>query len=99
MKAIRSILTFYQSFAILSLIITGSCVVILYAQGSGTLTVLFWFKMITMGVIFYHINKYKNDEFYYYKNLGLSKLTLWFSSFGSDITLFIFLLALTLRWR
>jgi hypothetical protein len=92
-------MTFYRSFAFYSWIITLSCIIIMYTNGIKTLTALFWFKIITLASIVYFINSFKNDEFYYYKNLGLSKLFLWISSLLFDFILFISLLALTLKIR
>lgn len=80
MKTIRLILTFYKSFAFTSLIITFICLGLLHGfkeKGIYILQTLFWFKMITLAVIVYMTDIYKKEEFYYYKNLGISKLTLW----------------------
>jgi len=99
MKTIRSITHFYKSFAFASWIITLSCVFIAYYQGIMAFTALFWFKIITLGLIVYFISSYKRDEFYYYKNLGLSKLHLWVSTLLFDFILFIFLIVLTLKIR
>jgi archaellum biogenesis protein FlaJ (TadC family) len=99
MKALRLVLTFYKSFAFASLMITLSCMIISYTHGMSTFTALFWFKIITLGLIIYFINGYKRDEFYYYKNLGISKLFLWISTLSFDIVLFIVLFLITLKFR
>ncbi len=70
-KKIRIIWTFYQSFLILSLIITGSCISIFWKYGFAVFSQLFWFKIITLGLTYYFINSYKNKEYYYYQNLGI----------------------------
>jgi hypothetical protein len=92
MTTLRLIITFYKSYALASWIITLSCMSIILAGGLKTLAALFWFKIITFGVIIYFINMYKRKEFYYYKNLGLSKLLLWISSGAIDLMFFVLLL-------
>ena len=59
--------------------------------------VVFWLKIITLGLIVFFINNYKRNEFYYYKNLGLSKLRLWVSILLFDFILFIILLILAVK--
>lgn len=73
--------------------------IITYNQGMRAFTALFWFKVITSGLFIYFIFNYKNHEFYYYKNLGLSKLFLCISTSFFDMILFISLLILTLKFR
>ncbi|HBZ26324.1 MAG TPA: hypothetical protein DEO54_08860 [Rikenellaceae bacterium] len=70
-----------------------------YTQGINIFTALFWFKIITLGIIVYFINNYKRNEFYYYKNLGLSKKVLWISSLTFDFILFLTLIIITLLVR
>jgi hypothetical protein len=72
---------------------------ITYTHGSSAFTTLFWFKLITLAVFFFFINSYKREEFYYYKNLGTSKLVLWSSALSFDLILFVFMLILTLKLR
>ncbi len=80
-----------------SLIITLSCMSIIYVHGLITFAALFWFKIITLGLIFYFVNSYKQKELYYYQNLGVSKLILWISTMAIDIILFILLIIITLK--
>lgn len=92
MKTLRLILTFYKSFALLSLLLTSTCLFIIYKYGNNgihILQVLFWFKLGTLGLIFYYINNYKKKEFYYYKNLGISKQKLWIPILFFDFSLFL----------
>jgi len=99
MRVLKLILSFYKSFAFLSLLITLSSVSIAFANGFGVFAILFWFKILTLGLIFYYINNYKRAEFYYFKNLGISKLKLWVSTLLFDIVLFIALLIVTIKIR
>lgn len=96
MIKLRLIITFYKSYALASGIITLSCMSIIFAGGLKTFTALFWFKILTLGVIFYFINIYKRKELYYYQNLGVSKLFLWISTLAIDLMLFVLLIIITL---
>ncbi len=99
MRAIRLIFTFYKSFAFASLLITMTCVSIIYKSGISAFTVLFWFKIITFGLIFAYLHSYKKDVYYYYKNLGITKKHLWVSTLSFDLFLFLLLIMLTMKIR
>lgn len=72
---------------------------IIFANGISTLTILIWFKIISLALIYYFINIYKRQEFYYYQNLGVSKSFLWISTLLFDSFMFILLLILTLKFK
>lgn len=99
MRTLRLIGTFYKSYIIASSITTISCMNLIYLYGISIVTVLFWFKLITLGVIVYYINSYKKNEFYYYQNLGLSRLFLWTSTIIIDVLLFVILLTVMFQIR
>lgn len=93
MKTLRSILTFYKSFAFVSILITLASAVVVYLSGNKGVFMIqgfFWFKIFSLGAIFYINNTYKKDEYYYYKNLGISKLMLWIPPLVFDFVLFLF---------
>lgn len=97
---IRLIITFYKSFAFASNLITLSCLYLINFYGEKAIHIiqaLFWYKIITLGLIFYYIHSFKKDKFYYYKNLGLTKKQLWISTLTFDFILFLILLFLTLK--
>jgi len=79
--------------------ITCACLYITYTHGIRSVAILFWFKIITLGLIFYFINNYKRHEFYYYKNIGATKATLWAPTMAFDIMLFLSSTLLTLKFR
>ncbi len=62
MKAPRAILTFYKSYAAVSLLVTFCSLIISFTHGIETFTALFWFKIITLGLIFFFINHYKTHS-------------------------------------
>lgn len=98
MKIIRLILIFYRLYAFLSFIINIACVSIISTWGIRGITAVFWFKIFTLGLTYYYINNNKKEEFFYYKNLGLSKKNLWISTFTIDLSLFITIIVLTLKF-
>ena|ERR1700744_315089 len=98
MKTIRQILTFYRSFFLLSLIVTGLCMYSIHLNGIRAFFVVFICKTLTLAAFFYFITIYKKKEFYYYRNLGVSKLTLWVATLTIDYVLFIVLLTLTYKY-
>jgi len=79
--------------------ITIACGVITYTNGINVYNPLFWFKIITIGAIVYFINDYKSNEFFYYRNVGLSKQTLWISTISFDFVIFLIVEALTIHFR
>jgi hypothetical protein len=91
-KAVRLLFTFYQSHFFAALMVTFCCLYIYSMYGMEVFAVLFWFKVLTLALIYFFIKKYKNKEFYYYQNLGVSKLALWVTSLCFDLILFIILL-------
>lgn len=91
MKTLRLILSFYKSFAFVSILITLVSVIIVYLNGRDGVFMIqsfFWFKLFTIGAIFYYTNSYKKNEYYYYRNLGISKPMLWVPTLVFDIALF-----------
>jgi len=92
MKQLRLILTFYKSFAIASFLITFICLGLMYGFGKNgihMIQVFFWFKIFTLAVIVYSTNSYKKNQFYYYRNLGISKMKLWLPILIFDFLFFI----------
>lgn len=98
-KKIGLIWSFYQTFIFTSLLITACCLVLFWEYGFSIFNVLFWFKLATLGLTCYFINRNRSNEFYYYQNLGLSKMALWSTSLSFDFALFVFLIIQTYRFK
>ena len=98
-KTIKLIWTFYKSFLLASSVITACCVSLFWKYGFSIFFELFWFKTATLGLTFYFINGYKNKEYYYYQNLGVSRGLLWTTTLIFDFSLFIFLISQTFRFK
>lgn len=99
LKTIRLIWTFYRNFIFFSLLVTACCMSVFRAYGIGTFVALFWLKASTLGLTCYFINSYKDKEYYYYRNLSMSKTMLWSVTIGFDFLLFLFLLVITHKFR
>jgi hypothetical protein len=96
---IRLLLTFYKSFFLFSLLVSGACAALYWEYGPPILKVLLWFKLLTQGLTWNFIRTYKNKEFYYYRNLGIRDTILWSVTLCVDLSLFILLLILTHQGR
>lgn len=99
LRTIRLILTFYKSFFIANFIITAVCIDIFWKYGMATFFEIFWFKVISLGMIFYFIREFKAKQFYYYQNLGISKMLLWVTTLTFDFGLFMLLIIMTYKIR
>lgn len=97
LKTIKLITTFYRSFFIATSAITICCIWIFQKYGISTFFAIFWFKIITLGLIYYFIKNYKAKEIYYYQNLGISKIVLWSSILAFDFALFIVSIIITYK--
>ncbi|HXU26200.1 MAG TPA: hypothetical protein VN698_03130 [Bacteroidia bacterium] len=97
MKTCRLIIIFYKTFFFLSFTLSLCCAILLHINGLTAFAFLFWFKVITLVLTFYFIRQYKEHEFYYYQNLGISKYVLWAATLTADMLLYITLQALTYK--
>jgi hypothetical protein len=89
-KLVRLLLTFYGNFFLVSMIVNGACLWLLWEYGLGIFSAIFWVKILSLLLTFYFINENKRMEDYYYRNLGISKMLLWSVSLNFDFALFIF---------
>ena len=96
---IRLIATFYRSFIIASALITACCIVLMLEYGYSIFMAVFWLKACSMAIIYRYINSYKQQEYYYYYNLGVSKFLLWGATLSFDFILFIILLTQTFKLK
>jgi len=98
-KKIRLIVYFYRSFGLLSSLITLACMGLFWEYGFSIFSTLLWFKLATLFIIFWFIRSYKSREFYYYQNLGMTKLLLWGVTLGFDLLVYFTLLLQVNRFR
>lgn len=88
----RLILSFYKDIAFASLITTAACVELYWKWGKSILDTVIVLKLALLVMMVVFTNSYRNREFYYYGNLGLTKWTLWSAVVVLDLTLFFVLL-------
>lgn len=94
-KAFRLLMTFYSSFFAATFVTSIACASLFAYLGMASLTIVFWFKVATLGIVAYYISKYKRKEFLYYQNLGISKTFLWTATMFLEFLMFFFLLLLS----
>ena len=94
-RTINLLYRFYLNFCLVSVIITLASMALLYQLGPGAAVIILWFKIITIVIFAWYINSYKRKEFYYYRNLGLSKSKLFACTLGFDLVVFGLLMVLT----
>ena len=100
MQQLKLIIRFYKSFFAADILITLSCVFLLkvYAtEAAEIIGILFWYKLICIGVVFYAVSNYKKRELYYYQNLGISKLRLGIVTSLFDFFVWLMLMLLTYK--
>ena len=99
MKKLRLILLFYRNFWFASSLITLVCLGLFWEFGLSIFSMLFWFKLATLFIIYRFISSYKAKEFYYYQNLGVSKSILWITTLSVDLIVYLILLVQVNRLR
>lgn len=92
-KKVLLIITFYRSFIFMSFLLTAAFVFLFWEYGYPIFATLFWGKIATMYITYTYIRSYKNNEFYYYQNLGLSKKVLWATTLSFDMLFYLFLIS------
>lgn len=98
-KSFRLLMTFYGSFFAATLVISIACAALFAYLGLPALTVIIWFKVATLGIVGYYISIYKQKEFLYYQNLGISKSFLWSGTMVLEFLMFSFLLLISGRFH
>ena len=97
MRELKLITRFYGGLFFADFLVTLSCVFLIRLYGQQfyeIIGILFWFKVITIVVIFYAAIYYKPNELYYYQNLGLTKIKLGFYTSIFDFLLWLVLIML-----
>ena len=92
LRIVRLAWTFYLGFLFISLAITACCAFLFWEYGLTMLAILCWLKIATLGMTFVFINRYKEKEYYYYRNLGVHKYLIWSCSLFVDLAIFFLLM-------
>lgn len=96
---IRLCFTFYKSFILLSLVITGFCLRAFWLYGFASFFGIFWCKIASLAATLYFVDASKKREYYYYLNLGVSRKLIWLVVLGFDLLLFILFLILISHFK
>jgi len=91
--------TFYKSFLFVSLVVTAFCLQLVGRYGIGAFGDALWLKLATLGLTWFFINDFRSKEYYYYQNLGISKILLWTSTILFDLALFIVLVIILSHFK
>ncbi|WP_299513197.1 hypothetical protein [Mucilaginibacter sp.] len=94
MRTLTLISRFYSGIFLPNFLVTLSCVYLHWSYGTKAhdlAGIFFWYKIITLAMIFYTAIHYKKQELYYYQNLGVTKWML-----GIPTSVFDFLLWLAI---
>jgi len=88
------VLSFYKSYALAGLIMSCICMEILKEYGWKSFFGIFWLKLFSLLMTCVLVNDRKKNIFFYYYNLGLTKIFLWAGSLSIDLIIFFALLKL-----
>lgn len=100
MRTLKLITRFYSGIFLANFLVTLSCIGIIGYFGPYAhklMGVLFWFKVITIGMIFSTAIYYQKKEMYYYQNLGVSKLKLGITTSVVDFLIWLILTLIAYR--
>ncbi|HVW95426.1 MAG TPA: hypothetical protein VHA56_05630 [Mucilaginibacter sp.] len=87
MRAFKLIARFYRGIFPANFAITVSCLWLISSYGEKAtklIGVLFWYKIITITIVFFGWLYYHHRQLYYYQNLGISKLKLAITTTAAD---------------
>ncbi|TWJ01543.1 hypothetical protein JN11_01694 [Mucilaginibacter frigoritolerans] len=95
MRALKLIARFYFDLFLADFLVSLSCVFLLAHLGNDAykiIGVLFWYKVITIALVFYGALFYKKNELYYYQSLGVSKIQLLIATSVIDFLIWLLLI-------
>lgn len=92
------VLTFYRNFSLVALGISLIGCVLVLAYGSWLyMVVVFWTKVLTNTLLGLYINYYRPEQFYFFANLGYSKIRIFAFTFILDMLIWFLLSWLTIK--
>jgi hypothetical protein len=100
MRTLKLITRFYAGIFLANFLVTLSCIGIIGFYGPYAhklMGVLFWFKVVTIGMIFSTAIYYQKKEMYYYQNLGVSKLVLGIATSVFDFLIWLVLIVIAYK--
>ncbi|ASU32966.1 hypothetical protein [Mucilaginibacter xinganensis] len=100
MRTLKLITRFYSGIFLANFLVTLSCIGIIGFYGvlaHKLMGILFWYKIISIGMIFSTAVYYKKREMYYYQNLGVSKIKLLIATSLFDFMLWLVVVIIAYR--
>jgi hypothetical protein len=90
LKLIRVRLLFYQNFALATIVISIFGCYLILESGNGLFIIpVFLMKVITNGLIGLIFHFFKQNQLYFFQNLGVSVIDLYASAFCVDLGLWL----------
>ena len=97
-KKLHLLWAFYKNLAFVLFVVNCVSWFLFFKIGMHSLTVILYFKVISSGCMVSYISSYKKSEFYYYQNMGLSRIFLWKYTLCADFVFLVLLLLLTAQF-
>jgi hypothetical protein len=97
MRTLKLITRFYGKMFLANFLVTLSCIYLLghaNKDAQKLLGIFFWYKIMTIILIFYTAIHYNKNELYYYQNLGVSKTRLITTTSVFDFFVWLILILL-----
>ncbi len=89
MKKLRISLRYYRTLLPACLLVTAACAWLAAIwKIPGVIPMLFFFKAVTLFLFFFFAATLRPRTFYYYYNLGVSKIRLWGTAAAVDLVFF-----------
>lgn len=90
LKSLRIRLLFYQNFALATIVVSiFGCYLILESGNELFIIPVFFMKIITNGLIGLIFHFFKQNQLYFFQNLGVPTLDLYSSAFCIDLVLWL----------
>ena len=86
---LRLILTFYRSYGYISGLITLACAIDVFSRESADISLMVMLKIVSLPVLLYLAHQFKQGEYTYYRNRGVTKQALWGGSAVLDLLIFL----------
>lgn len=97
LKSLRVRLLFYQNFALATIVVSIFGCYLILESGTGLFVIpVFFMKIITNGLIGLIFHFFKQNQLYFFQNLGVTTIQLYSTAFGFDMVLWLCVTLLTI---
>ena len=94
----RTLLTFYKNFSVISIGISiAGCIMILQSHSPYSTIFVFWTKIISNAALLGYVHFFRSEQFTFFFNLGYSQKQLYLKTLALDFGLWIILTYITLK--